>query len=357
MVYFLANVKKSDLSLWINISPDNPWNEILDSWCKYNFKEHHLILQVHEILGQTIWYNSCIRVGGKSIFYKSWYIQGIHYISDLIKGNRWKTIPELTEEFGITPMLLEYLGILNALEKNWRRILKDENYNEYRGEIYIPNVHRICQLDKVNKVVYLELTRRKCEIPTDRWQSWLTELKVEINELDWLDCLPRIHTYTTSTRLRALGYRFLVRDVLTNNKLIHMKKTDSILCYLCKSETETISHLYWECAHTKRLWERLKLFIFDNLDWEIDLNPVETLMGVTREETSEEMPLLFNLLCLITKNYIHSCKCRNKIPDERGLIWNIIYVRNMEFDIAQKKGKGAILRDARKWLNLMKYDY
>ena len=69
---------------------------------------------------------------------------------------------------------------LNALVKNWGRILKDEDYNDYRGEEYIPNVSKICQLDKVNKEVYLELARRKCEIPTDRWQSWLKELKVAL---------------------------------------------------------------------------------------------------------------------------------------------------------------------------------
>ena len=40
---------------------------------------------------------------------------------------------------------------------------------------------------------------------------------------------------------------------------------------------------------------------------------------------------------------------------ERGLIWNIIYTHNIEYVIAQKKGKGAMLRGARKWLNLNKY--
>ena len=108
-------------------------------------------------------------------------------------------------------------------------------------------------MDKVNKEVYTELVCRKCEIPSSRWEGWLEELKIDLNELDWLDCLPRIASYTMSTKLRPLGYRFNIRDVLINTKLIHIHMGKSTLCYLCNKEMETITDLYWECMHTKRL--------------------------------------------------------------------------------------------------------
>ena len=63
-----------------------------------------------------------------------------------------------------------------------------------------------------------------------------------------------------------------------------------------------------------------------------------------REETSKEMPLLFNILCLITKKYIHLFKYRNKIPDERGLIWNIIYPQYGVWNCPEKRQGGYIIR-------------
>ena len=83
---------------------------------------------------------------------------------------------------------------------------------------------------------------------------------------------------------------------------------------------------------------RLKIFILENLDWNIDLNPIEMSIGVHRD--AEKMPLLFNLLCLIVQiNISMIVNVGNRRYNERGLIWKIIYVRNIEYDIAQKKAK------------------
>ena len=43
------------------------------------------------------------------------------------------------------------------------------------------------------------------------------------SEVDWLDSFPNIKK-CTSSRLQSLGYRFMLRDVITNTKLIHNRK-------------------------------------------------------------------------------------------------------------------------------------
>ena len=356
LLYFLrANITCKDIHSWIDISDDNPWHEILSSWCKYNFKEVQLVYNIEEVLGQTIWFNSCIRVGKKPVFYKRWYNVGIRYISDLVTNNKWKSIQEIAEEYYINLGLLEYLGILNAVPVQWRRLIKEYNDEIPREDEGTSNIDNICKMVKVNKETYQKLTQVKCEMPTNKWHGWVTDLNLSLNELDWLDCLPLIHKCTTSTKLRSLGYRFMLRDVLTNNRLIHMGKSETVMCYLCNAATETIAHLYWECLHNRRLWERLKLFLIDNFDWEVNVDPTEMLMGVSNTDTTISMPLLYNLLCLITKRYIHSCKCKGTIPHENGLIQNFRYIRRIEFNIAQKRGANAIKNDARKWLGISKF--
>ena len=43
------------------------------------------------------------------------------------------------------------------------------------------------------------------------------------------------------------------------------------------------------------------------------------------------MPVVINCLCLITKKYISSSKCKWNIPNERELIYSFIYVQNIEY--------------------------
>ena len=129
-----------------------------------------------------------------------------------------------------------------------------------------------------------------------------------------------------------------------------MGKTDTVLCYLCKTDTKSIHHLYWECPINKRLWERLKLFIFENTGLNIALDPLLFLMGIDRARPKENPLELFILLSLIVKNYIHSSKCNNKLPTQAGLVQSINSLKGIALSIATKKGKRALNNHLRKWL-------
>ena len=78
-----------------------------------------------------------------------------------------------------------------------------------------------------------------------------------------------------------------------------MGKMDTVPCYLCKTASESILHLYWEFPINKRLWECLKLFIFENTGLSIELDPLLFLMGIDRASPEENPPELFILLGLI----------------------------------------------------------
>jgi hypothetical protein len=65
-------------------------------------------------------------------------------------------------------------------------------------------------MDKVNKEVYGELIEIKCTLPSERLEKWLLEFNWDLPEVDWLDSMPRLNRCTTSTRLKAFGYRFAI---------------------------------------------------------------------------------------------------------------------------------------------------
>jgi len=348
--YFLqANINHKDLSRWVIFGKDCLWFEILSEWCLYNYKKADKLYDVNDILNQTLWLNSCIRIANKPVLYKTWYESDIKFINDLVCKNRFKTIDDLEREYGVRVSLLDYLGVLNSIPYAWRRLIKNQVLNLDIDNKHISNIDRLINQEKVNKTIYSDLVNEIGIEPTDRWLKWLEELNENVSELDWLDSFPRIHNCTTSTRLRSLGYRFLIRDVLTNNRLVHMGKVDSIECYLCTTEIETITHLYWGCRKTRRLWERLKEFLFDKTGLLLEMDPVVLLLGISRKNQDEGPPELIYLLSLIVKSYIHSCKCKNIVPNEEGLIYRILNVKKLEYTIAIKKGTAAELSHARKW--------
>ena len=336
--FFRGNLKLEDLKQWVTLSNNNLWLEILQDWCQYNYK-------------WLLWFNSHIKIANRTIFYKKWFEKGVHYIKDIVVGHRWMTLNELENALGFKPKLLDYLGILNSINKDWRRRIKEVEIIE--SDTPTHNIDKLCAVEKVNKVIYYELTQRKCEPPTGRWHKWITDLDLDLNELDWLDSLPTLHMCTTSTRLRSLGYRFMLRDVLTNNRLVHMGKVNSDLCYICNKEVETILHLYWQCPTTKRLWERLKIYILEILGIVVPLHPIEMLLNISETNHDQSISEVLQILYLITRNFIHSNKCNDKIPTWDGLITNIIQVSKMERQIASNRGENSEKNCARKWLNFM----
>jgi len=346
--YFLqGNLKGTDFNIWLGLNTNHIWYEIMIEWSNFNYRGIQHIADRTEILNQTLWFNSLICIAKKPVFYNTWYEAGIKYIYNLLNGDKWKSLNELAKDHNVRIKLLDYLGILSSIPVGWRRLIK----NECRDikETHQHNITKLCSYSKGNKPVYMELVQKTCEIPTSRWEKWTEELGEDISEVDWLDTFPRIQRCTTSTRLRSLGYRFIIRDVLTNTRLIHMGKVDTVLCYLCKSESETITHLYWDCYVTKRLWERLKSIILEKTKTHIRLDPVELILGISRRSPDTGIADIINLLCIIVKNFIHSCKCRNVFPTEKGLICRIKGIEQIERAIAEKRGISAYRNHCRKW--------
>ena len=70
--------------------------------------------------------------------------------------------------------------------------------------------------------------------------------------------LPRL--CTISTKIRNFQFKFLHRRIATNTSLSKVGISDTALCYLCKTDKETLIHLFWECLVIKTFWERVHCF-------------------------------------------------------------------------------------------------
>ena len=61
---FRANLSHLDVNQCFKLSEDNPWWDILQDWCTFNYHKPEFILYKEDILWQTLWFNSCIKIEG-----------------------------------------------------------------------------------------------------------------------------------------------------------------------------------------------------------------------------------------------------------------------------------------------------
>ena len=100
----------------------------------------------------------------------------------------------------------------------------------------------------VNKFVYNHLMRYSQGAVSKAEIKWNEQFSDET--LQWKYIYLTFFKSTNDIKLRIFQYRYIVRIVPTNQFLTKCNIVDSALCELCSMEIETVSHLFWECAHS-----------------------------------------------------------------------------------------------------------
>ena len=153
-------------------------------------------------------------------------------------------------------------------------------------------------------------------------------------------------TCTINCKLRSFNYNFFMRNIPYEVRLHKMKIKGTTKCIECNEDSdETILHLYWECNSSRRLWERLKEILDYHSEYALTLTAEMCLLGITDEEFEQgrNRKRLVSILCLLTKHYIHLCKCSETKRNVVGLSNYIKGTYKTEKYIAQQKGTEYLL--------------
>ena len=103
--YFLhSNLSYKDYPF--KLSENSIWVDVINYWCKFNYKNAVYSVIENQFLYSNIWHNSIIKVAKKTVFYKTWYNTGVKIIADLINFNTHKlyTYTQFTTKYDIKCM-------------------------------------------------------------------------------------------------------------------------------------------------------------------------------------------------------------------------------------------------------------
>ena len=110
------------------------------------------------------------------------------------------------------------------------------------------------------------------------------------------------------TNLRAFHIQFLHR-AYSLNKIRAKFTTVDPTCTFCGSEIETYLHLFWECPHTAKFWDKVIKFCEEYVCVRGDIMSKDTCM------LSNFRSALLVTIVSKMKHYIFVCKLNNTLPN------------------------------------------
>ena len=121
------------------------------------------------------------------------------------------------------------------------------------------------------------------------------------------------------------------RSVATNSSLFEIEILETALCYLCKTDKETLIHLFWECSVTKTFWARVHCFFVS-----IHLIPASHVLDIYEclGFRGEKDDILVSHCLLLARYYIYCCKFKNISPSIREYAQQLKYNLEIEKQIS-----------------------
>jgi len=289
-----------------------------------------------------IWYNKNVRTKSKQFFYyESWYKKGISTIVDLLYVDLpnpvLKSFDDLIIEYDIPYRdRRKYNSLMKCIVD--KELLDDATSDDC--EFFDIFSNNLIMAHKVPRYSYSILIDKSPPAKSQLFWKDLFKNYIDAEDLDWETIHIRNFKCTIETQLRSFYFKLFHRAIAFNNFLFKIGRKESPLCSLCNESPETFVHIFCECDKVKPIWEALLNLINAKLHADYLFNNFDLMFGVL-----DDSFLTYIFLC--AKFYIYRSKFQQVLPTFSGLKSYLLAKRNIEYNIAKKKGKLA--NHFRKW--------
>ena len=106
------------------------------------------------------------------------------------------------------------------------------------------------------------------------------------------------------------------------------KIVDSLLCDFCKSDIESITHLFWECPIVSKVWKEFGELLKEKCPHSDHLKLSEQLI-LFGEEENITTDRVFDYMITVVKFFIYKCRFTKTVPTMEAIR---SYLRIQYFD-------------------------
>ena len=142
--------------------------------------------------------------------------------------------------------------------------------------------------------------------------KWSSDLSVNLDSETWDTVFYICHCIVKDNTVIWFQYRILNRILGTNKLRYACKQIENSKCRLCKSQEESLIHLFYNCDVTKQFYNLLVQWVEDKIKFKVPVNPLNIILGYLIRN-QHFVPA--NTLYLVAKKYIFSCAYTGRLPN------------------------------------------
>ena len=265
-----------------------------------------------------------LRLPTRWCFTKKMYDQGIVYVKDLYdEQNNLLSLAVINRRFSIHNVPFTRIqGLINAIPSSWKRDLSLIDYNALTP---FDSFH---QTSFVSQWIYKTLIQSigTSPIAIKKWEREFT-----FTDAQWQRIFKIPFNTLRESKIQYFQFRFLHRIIGTNHLLYLMKKRVNNLCTFCKSNDETLSHLFWDCRITSSFLLDIEQIVFGQ---QFILSRQDVFFGY-------KLYLLhpYNFLIFHLKYYIFNKKVNECIPKVDEFLNKFKFALQVEKSFSQGNSK------------------
>ena len=342
IVYYIIDSELSQNVWRVSLLPDDVkylkitnqfWVDVVKCWCTFNFSYGRTLEN------QMLWYNSCIRVENRPIFWRKLYRKGLLYVYQFFQDGQIIEYEQMRLKYNVE--IMQYNAIITAIPKEWK-----EFFVELSQKAFLPvkpsTFDRILQVQQLSKIVYqyingdFSLTYGK----TVKWNTLLQQ-DWDINYFNKLHV--NIKSLSNYVKIRDFQYRFLQRAIITNIQLNEWGLRSSKDCSFCELYSESILHLFYECREVRPLWIKYQKLALEVYSQEISIN----VTNVVTNDFCQPKTHIVNSIAAYLKQYIYRQRCLKKGLCFTNFMKYMDQIRNIEKYIAIKNNNMHLFK--KKW--------
>ena len=265
-----------------------------------------------EVRMQSLWHSDDIRVDNKPVFSKQMYDAGIKCVNDIVDLNgNIMSFDQIRQKYPhLKTHFLTIQSLATAIPSEWKMIMKQQRHgrqNQSEGtDMTIMIDQRRIELVKCKcSHFYACLTEYRKPTAASRWEHF--QIKPEC----WQTIYELPYKCTSSTRLQSLHFRIVNRYIPTRKYLCTRGIVGSPLCLKC-FEVDDLEHFFFECADVKEVWNIVIAELINKFNLGSSFGTFQSVIF-----GDPAVPPLVNMILLIAKQYIISCKLSsNDTPSE-----------------------------------------
>ena len=240
---FLINCNYDTKTLTLDNLPDF-YRSVFEYW------QYFKMLSINEtdIKDEVLWNNRNILIDKKPVFYRNWFSKNIIHLHHLLNDHgKFYVFDEFKTKYNLDAPFTVFYGLIKAIPSAWKSKLKRSGQ--------INNIKHTDNQVLSTRSIYSTILKRTFVQPTS--QSKILRHNFTENNVHKVYQLPFTITKEVKIIMSPVMLQYkIIHNVLPTQMSLHRDGiSDSDLCPFCKSEKQTLNHLFVNCIKATSFWK------------------------------------------------------------------------------------------------------